>query len=141
MSNEGVTVSESCNCGSIRPLTPALSPAGGEGEVFGVTHIGGKSGISLGDLARLVVNHRPRLTISRKCNIFGGHNRGRPWMIVCVCNRLNDKQVRAAILSGAGCPDSVYAKCGVERNCGRCQDEIELMLDEAQEPQNPAQAA
>lgn len=63
-------------------------------------------------------------------------------MIVCVCNRLNDKQVRAAILSGAGCPDSVYAKCGVERNCGRCQDEIEMMLlDEAPDSQKPAQAA
>jgi bacterioferritin-associated ferredoxin len=52
-------------------------------------------------------------------------------MIVCLCNRLNDKQVRAAILSGARCPDAVYSKCGVERNCGRCQDEIEVMLSEA----------
>jgi bacterioferritin-associated ferredoxin len=62
-------------------------------------------------------------------------------MIVCVCNRLNDKQVRAAILGGACCADSVYAKCGVERNCGRCQDEIEVMLDEAKDNQDPAQAA
>jgi bacterioferritin-associated ferredoxin len=62
-------------------------------------------------------------------------------MIVCVCNRLNDKQVRAAILGGACCADSVYAKCGVERNCGRCQDEIEEMLDEAKDNQSPAQAA
>jgi bacterioferritin-associated ferredoxin len=53
-------------------------------------------------------------------------------MIVCVCNRLNETRIRAAIRSGAGCADEVYTRCGVERNCGRCQDEIELMLDEAQ---------
>jgi bacterioferritin-associated ferredoxin len=54
-------------------------------------------------------------------------------MIVCICNRLNDATVRAAILAGARCADNVYAKCGVERNCGQCQDEIELMLDQAAE--------
>jgi bacterioferritin-associated ferredoxin len=53
-------------------------------------------------------------------------------MIVCVCNRLNEARIRTAIRSGAGCADEVYARCGVERNCGRCQDEIEQMLDEAQ---------
>ena len=53
-------------------------------------------------------------------------------MIVCVCNRLNEARIRIAVLSGAGSADEVYARCGVERNCGRCQDEIEQMLDEAQ---------
>ena len=54
-------------------------------------------------------------------------------MIVCVCNRLNENRVRDAILSGACCSEDVYARCGVRKNCGRCQETIEDMLDE-----NPA---
>jgi bacterioferritin-associated ferredoxin len=53
-------------------------------------------------------------------------------MIVCVCNRLNEIRIRAAIAGGAETPCEVYAGCGVERNCGRCQETIEDMLDEAQ---------
>jgi bacterioferritin-associated ferredoxin len=63
---------------------------------------------------------------------------GLTWMIVCVCNRLNEARIRTAIRSGAACPDEVYARCGVERNCGRCQDEIEQMLDEARTPLDKA---
>jgi bacterioferritin-associated ferredoxin len=55
-------------------------------------------------------------------------------MIVCVCNRLNEFRVRAAIARGAETPDEVYAGCGVERNCGRCQDTIAEMLDEHAPP-------
>jgi bacterioferritin-associated ferredoxin len=60
-------------------------------------------------------------------------------MIVCVCNRLNEDRVRCAIKSGAGCPEDVYARCGVRKNCGRCQETIETMLDE--NPQSLASAA
>ena len=52
-------------------------------------------------------------------------------MIVCVCNRLNEARIRAAIARGAECADEVYAGCGVKRNCGRCQETIEEMLVEA----------
>ena len=52
-------------------------------------------------------------------------------MIVCVCNRLNEARVRAAIADGAETPAGVYAGCGVKRNCGRCQETIENMLDDA----------
>ena len=52
-------------------------------------------------------------------------------MIVCVCNRLNENRIRAAIAGGAETPLQVYAGCGVERNCGRCQETIAEMLDEA----------
>jgi bacterioferritin-associated ferredoxin len=52
-------------------------------------------------------------------------------MIVCVCNRLNEARIEAAIRRGAETADEVYAGCGVERNCGRCQETIEDMLDEA----------
>jgi bacterioferritin-associated ferredoxin len=51
-------------------------------------------------------------------------------MIVCVCNRLNEEKVRGAIDSGACCSEEVYARCGVRKNCGRCQETIEEMLDE-----------
>ena len=50
-------------------------------------------------------------------------------MIVCVCNRLNEDRVRSAIVSGACRPEDVYARCGVRKNCGRCQETIEEMLD------------
>ena len=53
-------------------------------------------------------------------------------MIVCVCNRLNEDRVRGAINSGACCSEDVYARCGVRKNCGRCQETIEEMLDENQ---------
>jgi len=52
-------------------------------------------------------------------------------MIICVCNRLNDQKIGAAIGCGASCADDVYARCGVRKNCGRCQETIEGMLDES----------
>jgi bacterioferritin-associated ferredoxin len=57
-------------------------------------------------------------------------------MIVCVCNRLNEDRIRTAIQGGAGCSDEVYTRCGVRKNCGRCQETIEEMMDE-----KPAQVA
>jgi bacterioferritin-associated ferredoxin len=62
-----------------------------------------------------------------------------PFMIVCVCNRLNEDRVRSAINSGACCSEDVYVRCGVRKNCGRCQETIEEMLDES--PQGLASAA
>ncbi|MBS0471943.1 MAG: (2Fe-2S)-binding protein [Proteobacteria bacterium] len=50
-------------------------------------------------------------------------------MIVCVCNRLNDTKIRGAIAQGADSADNVYAYCNVRKNCGRCQETIEKMLD------------
>jgi len=55
------------------------------------------------------------------------------WMIVCVCNRLNEQRIGAAICSGAECADDVYARCGVRKNCGRCQETIEGMLEKGRE--------
>ena len=52
------------------------------------------------------------------------------WMIVCVCNRLNDQRIGAAICGGAENADDVYARCGVRKNCGRCQETIENLLEE-----------
>jgi len=55
------------------------------------------------------------------------------WMIVCVCNRLNEQRIGAAICGGAQCADDVYARCGVRKNCGRCQETIEDMLERNRE--------
>jgi bacterioferritin-associated ferredoxin len=59
-------------------------------------------------------------------------------MIVCVCNRLNEAKIRAAVASGAASPHEVYAHNGVRRNCGRCQETIEAMLGDAETPREPA---
>jgi bacterioferritin-associated ferredoxin len=61
------------------------------------------------------------------------------FMIVCVCNRLNEDRVRSAILTGACCSEDVYARCGVRKNCGRCQETIDDMLEK--EPAALASAA
>jgi bacterioferritin-associated ferredoxin len=55
-------------------------------------------------------------------------------MIICVCNRLNEIKVQKAIEAGARSADEVYTHCGVKRNCGRCQETIEQMVDAAQQP-------
>jgi bacterioferritin-associated ferredoxin len=61
-----------------------------------------------------------------------GNPLGFPWMIVCVCNRLNDTRIRAACEAGPARAEDVYALCGVKRNCGRCQETIAEILDETQ---------
>src|ERR1700679_1918576 len=73
----------------------------------------------------------PRLTISGNRTRWELSSSGFPWMIVCVCNRLNDTRIRAACEAGPACASEVYALCGVKRNCGRCQDTIAEMLEEA----------
>jgi bacterioferritin-associated ferredoxin len=55
-------------------------------------------------------------------------------MIVCVCNRLNDAKVQGAINAGARSAESVFTHCGVTRNCGRCQETIEQMVEAVLEP-------
>ena len=63
-------------------------------------------------------------------------------MIVCVCNRLNESRIRAACESGPACAEDVYALCGVKRNCGRCQETIDEILDETRsETSNRERAA
>ena len=57
----------------------------------------------------------------------------RTFMIVCVCNRLNQATIRGAIARGAASPDQVYAGCGVNRKCGTCHETIEDLLQQARE--------
>src|SRR3546814_19204688 len=41
-------------------------------------------------------------------------------MVVCVCNAIREKDVRAAVRSGASCPSSAYARAGHRPKCGHC---------------------
>ena len=39
-------------------------------------------------------------------------------MIVCVCNRITETEVRDAARDGATCPLNAYARLGYEPHCG-----------------------
>ncbi|QDH16809.1 (2Fe-2S)-binding protein [Swingsia samuiensis] len=52
-------------------------------------------------------------------------------MIICSCNALSDKDIKAAIQSGASRPSEIYTarKCRVQ--CGNCTSGIVCLLKEA----------
>lgn len=41
-------------------------------------------------------------------------------MVVCVCNAIRERDVRAAARSGAECPIRAYATLGRRPRCGQC---------------------
>jgi bacterioferritin-associated ferredoxin len=41
-------------------------------------------------------------------------------MVVCVCNAIKEKDLRAAVRSGADRPSQVYAELGRKPKCGQC---------------------
>ena len=41
-------------------------------------------------------------------------------MIVCVCNAIREKDLRAAVRSGNEKPADVYARLGRKPKCGQC---------------------
>ncbi|MEM1147517.1 MAG: (2Fe-2S)-binding protein [Pseudomonadota bacterium] len=51
-------------------------------------------------------------------------------MIICICRRINEAGVRAAVHAGARCPDAVQAHHGCSFNCGKCRCAIgEVIAD------------
>ena len=50
-------------------------------------------------------------------------------MIVCVCNRLTDKDVRQAARRGGATPEAAYACLGCEVQCGCCLDYAQEVID------------
>ena len=42
------------------------------------------------------------------------------FMVVCICNALGEKDLRAAIRAGAACPTSAFASFGAKPKCGQC---------------------
>ena len=51
-------------------------------------------------------------------------------MIVCVCNALDEAEVRGAAREGAGCPSSAYARLGCEAQCGSCLSYAQEIIDD-----------
>ena len=51
-------------------------------------------------------------------------------MIVCVCNRISEKEVREAARAGAATPEAAYARVGCEIQCGCCLEYAQDVIDE-----------
>lgn len=51
-------------------------------------------------------------------------------MIVCVCNRITEKEVRSAARRGATTPEAAYACHGCEAQCGCCLDFAQEVINE-----------
>jgi bacterioferritin-associated ferredoxin len=51
-------------------------------------------------------------------------------MIVCVCNRVTEHEVREAAKGGACTPESAYETLGCEPLCGCCLDYAQELIDE-----------
>jgi len=51
-------------------------------------------------------------------------------MIVCVCNRITEKEVREAARKGARTAEAAYATLGCEPQCGCCLDYAQHVIDE-----------
>ncbi|MCA8900005.1 MAG: (2Fe-2S)-binding protein [Hyphomonas sp.] len=52
-------------------------------------------------------------------------------MIICVCNAINCKSVRAAVDAGAESPKAVQAHHGCKFQCGKCSSSIGDMISES----------
>ena len=51
-------------------------------------------------------------------------------MIVCVCNRLTEAEVRKAARAGEPTPEAAYQRLGCEVQCGCCLDYAREIIDE-----------
>ena len=51
-------------------------------------------------------------------------------MIVCICNRITESEVRTAARCGAKAPEEAYACQGCEIQCGCCLDYAQEVIDE-----------
>lgn len=58
-------------------------------------------------------------------------------MYVCLCNGLNDRQVRGVISSGAQTPGRVYASLGCKMQCGKCLPMVRDMVAEGADADQP----
>ncbi len=48
-------------------------------------------------------------------------------MIVCVCRRISDQAIDAAIAGGAHGPEAIAAATGAGTDCGCCKEAIEAL--------------
>lgn len=59
-------------------------------------------------------------------------------MYICLCNALNDTQIRCAVDAGARSAGQIYAVLGCAPRCGKCVTAIRQMVDQAY--REPAEA-
>ncbi|MGO1078010.1 (2Fe-2S)-binding protein [Inquilinus sp. CA228] len=59
-------------------------------------------------------------------------------MYICICNALNDTQIRCAVDSGAKTAGQVYAGLGCAPRCGKCVTSIRRMVNESTREQDDA---
>jgi len=52
-------------------------------------------------------------------------------MIVCICKRVTDRQVNAAIDAGATSVEAVGQACKAGTGCGACHEQIADMIEES----------
>lgn len=50
-------------------------------------------------------------------------------MIVCICNRITESEVREAARAGASTPETAYACLGCDVQCGCCLDYAQEVID------------
>jgi bacterioferritin-associated ferredoxin len=60
-------------------------------------------------------------------------------MIVCVCEGVSDRQIRASIQSGVKSIHELGRRCGAGLDCGRCRAMLRGMLGEGCE-RNPLES-
>ena len=58
-------------------------------------------------------------------------------MIVCVCNRLTEQDVRQAARRGCATPEDAYACHGCEVQCGCCLDYTQEVIDSERSARAP----
>lgn len=52
-------------------------------------------------------------------------------MVVCHCNAVNDRQIRAEILAGALDAEDVAARCSAGSRCGSCLPIVQALIAES----------
>ena len=51
-------------------------------------------------------------------------------MIVCICNRITETELREAARAGAPTPEKAYACLGCEAQCGCCLEYAQEIIDD-----------
>ena len=51
-------------------------------------------------------------------------------MVVCHCNAVNDREIRAEILAGALDAEGVAERCNAGTRCGGCRPIVEALIAE-----------
>jgi len=63
-------------------------------------------------------------------------------MLLCSCQAVSDRTIRAAIASGARTPQEIAAKCGAGARCGGCWPALQELVRESEpEPRSRAHSA